>query len=151
MSKISTVYDAHIARLVALLPNHKRLSDPYGLIKNTDSAKRKGYGLRIGAGENTGTSLSCDIILRREFTIVLTRVVTGRETDSDKKAIAEKTIMEDLFLVLNDFESEPTLGSSAVIDSSFVSDGGVEFIETERDDYLLVLATFSVRYREDLN
>ena len=68
MSKISTLYDGFVTRIEAVLPSHKRLSDPYLFIKNTDSEKRQGWGVTIGSGDNPNQQLSCDIILNQDLT-----------------------------------------------------------------------------------
>lgn len=152
MSKITTLYDDFIARIVAVLPNHLRLSDPYLFQKNTDSEKRQGFGLRFGPGNHTGNNLSCDILLQQEFTLVLTRISQGRELESAKKAEAEKQLMEDLFLVISDVENSPQLSDpQVVVFGAYVSHGGIEFIQGDRDDLLKVEAQFSFRYRQDLN
>ena len=151
MSDITTVYDAFVSRVSTVLPDHLRLSDPYLMQKNAVRSLRKAYGFRIGPGSNTGQSLSCDLVLSRDIILVLTRLVTGRETDIDKKADVEKTLMEDLFLIISDVESNPSLNSSAVLATDYVSDGGVEFVKGERDDFLMSISTFRIRYRENLN
>ena len=152
MSKITSLYDYFVTRIEAVLPSHKRLSDPYLFIKNTESEKRQGYGLTILNGENTLTQISCDLILSQSFAVVITRQVQGRELESSKKVMAEKQCLEDMFLIIKDVESEPTLGQpSTVIDGAYQSHGGVEFIQNERDEFIKLTATFRFRYREDFN
>lgn len=151
MSKITGVYDAFVARVKALLPNHLQLSDPYNFLKNTASEYRQGFGVRVGPGENTGEILSCNLILRQNFDLVITRLVTARETERDNKAVIEKSLLEDLFLIINDTESEPTLASSSVLGADFVSHSGIEFVKGDRDDILSIIASFRIRYRENLD
>jgi hypothetical protein len=151
MSKISTVYDSFLARVVAVLPNHRKLSDPYQFKKNTDSEKRQGFGLKVGPGLNTFAQLSCNMILQRDMSLVISRISQGRETDRDKKAEAEKQLLEDLFLVIQDVESSPTLGSASVIGCDYLDDGGIQFYYTERDDVLYIEANFKLKYVEDFN
>lgn len=152
MSKISTLYDAFISRIEAKLPNHKRLSDVYLFLKNTDSAKRQGYGVRFNGGEHTGNNVSCDIILRQSFTLVITRLVKARELESERKAETEKQLLEDLFLVIMDVENDPNLGDPVnILSGAYVSHGGIEFVQGERDDLMKIEAEFSFRYRQDLN
>lgn len=152
MSDISTLYDGLHARINAVLPNHLRLSDPYQFQKCTTSEYRQGYGVRIGPGRNTGEQLSCDLIMERQMTVVLTRISQGRETASAVKAVAEKQLMEDLFLIVKDVESDVTIETVlAAISANFDGDNGIEFVKAERDDILKVEATFTFKYREDLN
>jgi hypothetical protein len=152
MSKITTLYDTFIGRVEAVLPNHLRLSDPYLFEKNTDSEKRQGYGVRISSGEHTGNNVSCDIILRQEFTLVLTRISQGRELAAAKKVEAEKQLLEDLFLVIKDIEGDSDMSMpTVVVSGAYVSHNGIEFITGQRDDLLKIEASFSFRYREDFN
>lgn len=152
MSKITQVYDAFVARVVAVLPSHLRLSDPYLFLKNTDAEKRQGYGVRVGPGEHTGNNVSCDIILRQEIVLVLTRIMYAHETESTVKADVEKLLLEDLFLVISDVESNPSLQiPNIVLSSAYQSHGGIEFLGNDRDGILKIEAIFRLRYREDLN
>lgn len=152
MSKITTVYDDFITLIESSLPEHKRLSDPYLLVKNTDAAKRKGYGLKYGAGElQPANSMSCDILLRRDFIVVLSRLVYGRESEPSRKAETEKALMEDLFTLVSSIESDPTMGSTAVLASGYINDNGIEFLSIDSDNVMMIQAIFNVRYREDLN
>lgn len=152
MSKITSLYDYFVDRIEMVLPNHKRLSDPYLFIRNTESEKRQGWGLTITSGENTFTQISCDLILSQTFQVILTRQVQGRELESDKKTQAEKQLLEDLFLIIQDVESSPTLGYPAtVIDGAYQSHGGIEFIPSEKDEFVKITASFRFRYREDFN
>jgi len=151
VSDATILYDAVHARINAVLPSHKRLSDPYKFTKNTDSEKRQGYGVRVGPGRNPNQSISCFVVLDQTMTIVLTRLSEGREMDAAKKAVAEKQLLEDLFLIVKDFESSPTLGTTQVVSSNFDGHAGIEFIGTERDDVLKLEADFTFKYTENLN
>ena len=152
MSKVSSLYDAIVTRVTAVLPSHKRLSDPYRFLKNKDSEKRQGWGLRVGAGQNPNQQLSCNIILRQQFTILVTRLVAGREIEPNKKAATEKQLLEDLFLIIDDFENDPTLATSGVvIGAQYLSHNGIDFMEAERDDHMVIEASFDFRYQENLN
>lgn len=151
MSVITTVRQALIDRVDALLPNHQRMSDPYFLAKNTDSEYRQGWGIKMGQGVNTKRQISCHLILQKTFEIVLTRIVTGREMDHTQKELAEIALHEDLFLLIKDFESSPALGSNVVVGCDFENDSGVQFPKPNRDDILSLTAAFSVLYQENLN
>jgi hypothetical protein len=152
MSKITSLYDYFVDRIEMVLPNHLRLSDPYLFVRNTESEKRQGWGLTVLNGENTFTQISCDLILSQSFQVILTRQVQGRELEINKKVMAEKQLLEDLFLLVQDIESNPTMGYPAtVIDGAYQSHGGIEFIPGERDEFVKLTASFRFRYREDFN
>lgn len=152
MSKITSLYDYFVTRIEAVLPSHKRLSDPYLFVRNTESEKRQGWGLTVLNGENTFTQISCDIVLSQSFQVILTRQVQGRELDTEKKVNAEKQLLEDLFLIIQDVESNPTLSQPAtIIDGAYLAHGGIEFLPSERDEFVKLTASFRFRYREDFN
>lgn len=151
-SKISTLYDDFVARITAVLPSHIRMSDAYLLVKNTDSEKRQGFGVKIGSGSHTGNNLSCDIILEQSLTLILSRIVTAQEIDGSGKAGTEKQLLEDLFLVIQDVEKECTLQDpTIVIYGAYVSHSGIQFIEGTQDNWMRIEANFSFRYKQDLN
>jgi hypothetical protein len=151
LSKITTLYDAFITRIAAVLTGHLRLSDPYLFLKNTDSEKRKGYGVRIASGNHTGNNVSCDIILQQELVLVISRQTQATSLEGSGKASTDKQLMEDLFLVIADIEKEPVMGQpTVVLSGEYVSHGGIEFLDVG-DEYRKVEATFSFRYRQDLN
>jgi len=47
MSNISTAYDAIQTRLVALLPSHARLTNPYQIDQNMERSLNKAYGVQV--------------------------------------------------------------------------------------------------------
>lgn len=150
MSDITSVYNALTSKVQTLLPNHLRLSDPYRFLKNTDSEKRQGWGVKILAGENTQQSTSCGVIVRQEMSVVLTRLVSANETASTAKGLVEVLLLEDFKTVWHGIESDVQLSSPDIIDSAFLDHGGVEFVAAQRDDILKIEGRFSFRYREAL-
>jgi len=152
MSIISNLYDQVVTRVETVLPNHKRLADPYFLEKNTDAAKRKGFGIKIGPGLNTEEQLSCDIIMSQTISIIVARMSTGRELEIEKKADTEKLLLEDFWSIIQDFETDPPLGDSQIIiASSFNGHNGIESIRGAKDNFLFLEGSFNFRFRKDLN
>ena len=151
MSDISDAYDALVTRLGAVLPTHKRLYDAYSIEENSERALVKGYAVGFGAGENTFRSFSCQLSVKRDFSVTLTRRVIAREGATTKRADAEKLLFEDQKLVIADIEGDPSLGNSSVIaKADWVSDNGLEFVHGDKDNYLKLESTVSIEYFEQL-
>lgn len=152
MSKISDVYDALVTRVSAVLPDHKRLSDPNNPEANPERDLRKGWGIAFGPAENTFGTLTNFLSVRRDFVIINTRKVEKRDTDTTGRATIEKQLFEDQKLVIADVEAEPTLGdSNAVCKADYSADSGIQFVHADKDNFLKLETVIQIEYREDLN
>lgn len=149
MSKVSTVYDAMITRITALLPNHARLGNPYAPASNASLFLKQGYGVKIGPARDTNRIISNQKIIAREYTVVVTRKFLALENAPETKATTEKQLLEDAYLLVKDFETNTTINETAVM-TSYTSDGGIEFIDKEKDHFLIVETVFTVEYLENL-
>lgn len=149
MSKSTDVFDAMILRLESVLPTHSRLRNPYEIEENNTLFLKKGFGLAIGQGNGPNTALSKQIEIERIFQVVLTRKAYAKESDSTGKASAEKSLLEDLFLVIQEFETNTTINSTASM-AQYESDGGIEFVETETEGFIVIRADILVKYQESL-
>lgn len=150
MSDISTVYDAIITRVEAVLTSHKRLSNPYKPDENSEKVLNKGYGVRFGPGVNTNRQFN-KLSVERTFGIVLTRRVYATEQAASKKASTEKSLFEDQKLILEDIEGDPTLGTSVVVKAAYTEDSGLEFVFVEKDNFLSLESIITVEYFEDIS
>jgi hypothetical protein len=150
MSDISTAYDAMLTRLAALYPSHKRLENPYILDRNSDMLLNQGYGLAIGPAENTERFSSCQLSVRRDMIVSITRVVRANEFDIGKKDSAWKTVMEDQALLIADVEADPTLGSTEVVNAKYSTDSGIQPIFGDKDNFVSVVTVVSIEYFENL-
>jgi hypothetical protein len=147
MSNVSDCYDAFVARIEAVLPNHTRLSNPYEIEQNIEPLMIQGWGLGMGASTNTNRELSCRVSIRRQFSLVLTRKFYALEADAESKASTEKELLEDQLLVIKDLCSNSDLsGLIGVVD--FESDGGIEQVYGEKDQFLALRSTFTAEIWE---
>jgi hypothetical protein len=149
MSEVSTVYDALITRIEAVLTGHYRLSNPYKLEENPSTFLRIGYGLGIGSATNTGRPMSGCISIQRTFQVSITRRYAALETNASAKATTEKQILEDMFLLIKDFHENTSLtnGNRVV---KFDSDNGINYVETESDRFMYTTGLISIEYFENL-
>ena len=136
MSDISTVYDAIVTRMGTLLPNHKRITDPYDIEKNNEQFLNQGWGLALGPSFNGELFLSQKLTYQRNFVITITRKAYSREFDVESKATTEKLLMEDIFTVTSDFTVNSTL-STATNHVTYLGDSGIQKIFTDKDQYLM--------------
>jgi hypothetical protein len=150
MSTISSAYNALLSTLGSLYSTHYRLANPYKLDGNADVFLAKGYGIAMGAGENTQRLISGGYLsIRRTFDVTLTRLFSALDEDGSSKATTEKQLFEDQLALINYFEEDPTMGQT-VTNVKFVSDNGIETVFGEREQYLAVTSSFSVEYLEPI-
>lgn len=150
MSKITDAYDACLSILQGLLPNHTRLPNPYKPNENNEQFLRQGFGIALGPATVGQRLLACQLSLSREFRIIITRKFYAIESDGASKAETEKQIFEDQFLILKEFEKNTTINQN-VMNTTFISDSGIQYVLGERDHLLLVESSFQVEYFENLN
>ena len=150
-SKISTIYDAMVTRLGTIFPNHFRLPSVQYAELNPESFLVQGWCFRIGSGENAKRELSCQMAIDRTIYVTLTREFKALELDPAPKAAVEKTLLEDQYTLINDFEKTFTLNDPSVAACEFVSDNGIEIVfYKEKDRFIKIESSFRIRYFESL-
>ena len=152
MSKATDVFDALVARLAAVLPAHKRIENPYVIENNSERVLNKGQGVAFGPAENTQRRLTNQLSVARDFLVTITRKTIKKKTDSSGRAEDIQLLFEDQKLVLDDIEKNTTLLDStlSVAKSDYISDNGLEFIFTEKDNFIKIESVIRVEYIEDL-
>lgn len=150
MSNISTIFDDFKSSVSALLSGHSQLTNPFDTAQNVESVLTRGYGIRLGPGNNTNRNISCKMSVQRELTLIITRKAYAQELNITGKESVEKQILEDQYLVIKAVQQSPTLGSSAITKIDYSSDNGIEFIFTDRDNFLKIETVFTVEYFEEL-
>lgn len=150
MTVISDIYDALHTRVVALLPDHTRLSNPYFLEQNNALDLRQGYGIAVRSGFNTNRQVGCQLSVERTFDIRITRKYYAREFDAVAKSETYKDILEDLQLVIDEFEKYPTLAADYNPVIKYISDTGINNIFIEKDNFNEITATYTVEYFKNL-
>lgn len=157
MSNISTAYDEIRDLLIATLPNHKEIINPYLPELNDDITTEKSFGLAFGEGLNTELQLACRMSIDRSMRVILTRKIFGgnlmRSTDGSKvRRDAEKNLFEDQYLIIKALEESPTItDSGAITKCVYQSDNGLEFVRIDRIDLIMLTSTFTLTYFEELN
>lgn len=150
MSQISTLYDALVTKIAALYPNHKRIPNPYTPSENNALILNKGWGIAFQSAQNSEEHLGCyKLSIERGFTVVHTRRYIALESDVTTKAAVEKDLFEDQFLLMQSLETDITLSGQEVT-VKWVSDGGLEFVSSGNDKFLLISSALQMKYIETL-
>ena len=148
MSKISQIHAALLARLDAVLPSYRRLTNPYDIEDNNELYLTKGYGVAVGPGLRTDRLVSCQKSWERSFDVILTNQITTTDHNILANDTIQKSILEDHFAVFSDLEKETTL-SALTIRSQVEADDGLEFVDLETARYYAMQITILTEYLED--
>lgn len=149
MTTISTAHDYIHTKLATVFSSHKRVANPYKIDENPSRILEQSYGVAMGSAINTNLEMQCRFSVQRNIRITLTRKFFSLENDPAQKATTVKTLLEDHYSLVNAFEGDTTLGDS-VIRFSYVSDGGVEFVFDDKDQYLFIATDFTLDYIEQI-
>jgi hypothetical protein len=150
MSKVSTIYDALVSYVETTLTAYKRMPNPYISAENAGLILAKGFGIGIGPGINTNRLLGCKMSMQRDFSIILVNQVTTTDHNVDARETLEKSIFEDQFSLIQGLEGNTTLGVEA-IKCLFVSDNGLNYLESDRNKFFLLESNFTTEYLETIN
>ncbi len=146
-TEITTIYTGLVTRIETLLSTHKRLTNPYDLAGNSDQILAKAWGLCLRPGANTRRIMSCANTVKRNFTIPITRKFVSRELDATKKADCERDLMEDLQILIDDFEKNNALIDTGKYTVSYNGDTGIVPVKQNQDAFLAVVVEVSVDYQ----
>jgi hypothetical protein len=156
MSAISTAYDNLLAVIAAEFPNHVELINPYFPEINDDLTFDAAWGMALNEGNNTNRVIGCEMSMERSFLVTLTRKIYAGSLNRTSGTIAarrttEKLLLEDQIALIKEFETNPqTSGGNPIIATVFESDGGLEFVRTERSDLIMLKSIFRIEYFETL-
>lgn len=149
MTDISTIYNAFVARMGTLYTAHNRLTNVQDLAQNNEQFLTLGWGIQVGAGTNTERSVSRISTVSREFIFHFTRKVYARELDPSGKADAEKSLLEDLQILVDDLERDFTTTTADYV-IKYLSDTGILPVQTDKDRFISISATVSAEYFRNL-
>lgn len=152
MSAISTAYDNFVTRVDAVLTSGNgwvKLPRAYAIEKNPEIYLNQGYAVGLGPGLNTKRTLSNTLSISREFTVTIVRVQDATDLEVSGKQTVEKTLFEDLKLLIADLEGNSTLNAGSIL-CSFQGDAGIESVDGETAEFILLRATFIIEYFETI-
>lgn len=141
-----TAYDSIISRVATLLSGHTRLRDSYNIEENPEAFLVKGWGLSIEEGGfNTNRLLGPHRTTNINFGLTITRKRFALDTDPASKANADKNLLEDLRVIIDDiWQNNFNISGSPII--KFTNFTGISQIKTEKNSYLKVKMNIGVEY-----
>lgn len=147
MSTISTAFDKIITKVSTELSSHARLTQPNKIEQNPERILALGYGVAFGGATEADLQLGCDYVLNRNINILISRKYFAHEFDIESKQVTEKALFEDEKLILDAFASDNNLDGT-VVDFKFISDDGLEFVFTEKDQFMFISMNYELTYLE---
>lgn len=150
MGKILTIYDKIVDVLEAQLPSHTRMPNPYEVNANTYLHLNNGFGVGIGAGQDTERYVGCLVTWEQSYSIILVRRVVTTQNNTTARETIEKDILADWDVLRKAFYLDNSLSGNA-IKTTVVSHGGVNFIDGDRLKFLALEMQLVVEYQEDPN
>jgi hypothetical protein len=127
----------------------KRLPNPYRPEDNSDPFLKQGWGLAFASGQNTNRQAGGYFTVDRGFVVILCREFLALEQDAVAKAAAELALFEDQYALINALEKDVTVDQSTMY-ARYVGDGGIEYVSSEKNRFLMLRTQMSVEYFEQL-
>ena len=149
MSKASDIFAKIITEIESLNLGYKRYPNAIAPEQNSELLLKKGYGIGIGPAENTGRLINCKYTRERAFVIQLTKQVTNTENDKVAFETIQKDLLDDHATIEHHFEVNVVLDGIA-IKSLWSGDEGIEFLEGDRNKFLLLGSTYLIEYSETI-
>lgn len=149
MSTISIIYDNFKTILSTIYPNKRELTNPIAIERNADQLLTNGYGLSVGNAVNTNRLVGCQLSVSRDFTITITRQVEGINKDTASLDSAEKSLLEDHLLIINEAYKNGQLNFICT-KVNYTSDSGIVEIITDQKKFLMIQIILSVEYFETI-
>lgn len=157
MSNITTIIDGINTRLAAILTpgaGYSELINAYQVNEenNTPQSLAQGWGLTIENGSRGERLISCQFAIIRSFTVILTRRSVSLKSDQTTRTNVQKSLLEDQFLVIQDFETSPKLGIDAnIMNTEYDTDSGILLLNAEDFSFLKLETNFTIEYLEDFS
>ena len=150
MSKVSDIYTNLCTLVESTLSTYTKIPNPYDPEINASLLLAKGYGCAFGPASNTERFASCKLSVQRSFSIILINQVTTTDHNTTARNVIEKSIMEDLFSLINAVETDTDLNSQTV-KAIWTDDSGIEYLLADRAKYFSVVGNFECEYIENLS
>lgn len=142
IDQLSTIVEAQVAGVTSI-------PDPYDPESNNDLYLQNGYAIGFGSVQRARTVMCGRVYLRREFQIMLFRMVAATEQDGSAIKTSSKAILEDELKIIKAIENDTTLGGYA-INAEFTDGDALQYLEGDRGRYWQLITAFSVEYAESL-
>lgn len=149
MSNITNIFNSLSQTLIDTFPGKTVIPNPFDLGENNQNLLKNGYGFYFGPAGLPDFDLGVHIQgYSREFVVVMTKNVYRTDVSLDPFSQTQLELIEEQNTLVNTFADVRNLDQN-VVSIEFVSDGGVEFIFADKNNYLALATNFAVSYRED--
>lgn len=145
-SKIFDIAEKLGQIIETVLPEYKRLPNPYDVNANTFLQLRRGYGIEVGEGTNTQRYVGCLTTWQRTYNITLVRKVTTTDNNVDARIAVEQGILDDHEELLKTFEVDVSM-DGLVIKAVVGGDGGINFLDVDRQKFLAMTIGLDIEYQ----
>lgn len=149
MSAVSDLYDGMVTILSATFatPTYKKLVNPYVPELNDALSLARGYGFFIGPKTARADKLGRHEGFEAQIEVVQTIINRGTDRDITIREAAEKLLLEDQYTLVDYFRLN-TATIAKVWDISYISDNGLEFVFTEKQNYVMIRTTLRAIFSE---
>lgn len=148
MSNVTDLYDKIGTILSSQLSSKTFIPNPFDIAGNSDNLLRDGYGYYIGAASLPDFDLPGFQGYSREFVIILTRDLYRTDNETDLLGSRQKSMFEDQNTIINSLANDRTLDND-IVRLEFTGDGGIESVFSGKFNFLQLISTFEVSYREE--
>jgi len=149
--KIDQAYDAIVSKCKDLFPDKARLHNPYELSDNPELVTKDAWGIKVSGASRESFDF-CNLTISRNFTFVLTRHFPTVGAKEDAFDCVSKDLLMDQQTFMNSFFSSDELGIGSIIDIiDFESISGIDFIQTDKKNYLFCEIGFKITLSDQVN
>jgi len=140
-----TIYDQIISTIKATLPDRKELINPYEIEENNELYLKSGVGIELGECSPTETFARSLIQFSRTIYISLTEKVNSTDKKTSVRLTEEKKLIADQLSLITALS-----GNLSYDVCRLVGDAGIEYIFTEREDYIRLRSSFNIFYNQQV-
>jgi len=148
-TKITSIYDAIIDKLEAILPARTRIPNPYELLDNPYQFLKNGWGLRYDGGER----LPFEICNRRDshsFAIILTQEFLRVESRQDSFDDPTKSLLEDIHLCKEAFFAVDNIGNQDIMKIDVTTNTPLEAASGDKYNLLKIEVAVIIEFFEEI-
>lgn len=124
------------------------LTNPYIIDDNAETILATGWGVAALPSTNLNRTASCIYTLARDVEVVLTNVVYGTDRDMARRQEIEAKLMDDQIRLIKAIDQDAVL-HDLLAKNNFIGDNGVEFVFTEKNNYLAIVSSWNIERHEN--
>lgn len=148
---ITAAYLRFIEVVRETFPNDERfeLTNPYIIDDNPEPIVATGWGIAVLSNTNLKRVSSCLYTFGRDFEVVLTNLIVGTDRSMPERQAIEAKLMEDQIRLIMAIDSDGVL-HDLLAKNDFIGDNGIEFVFTEKNNYVSLVSTWNIEYHQKL-